>query len=90
MIAGTASGDRNWPFLTFTALPVFAAARSRSVCRQRKAAQRKYIDKVHDLFKDLQVVIVPLFPDEIKGVAALKTLMQVLFDKHKEPNREVT
>ena len=58
-------------------------------CRQRKVAQRKYIDKVHDLFKELQVVIVPLFPDEIKGVTALKRLMQVLFEKHKELNREV-
>ena len=49
-------------------------------CRQRKAAQRKYIDKARELFKDLQVVIVPQFPDEIKGVTALKKLKQVLFD----------
>jgi hypothetical protein len=30
-------GERNWPFFTFTACPVFAAATSRSVCRQRNA-----------------------------------------------------
>jgi arsenite-transporting ATPase len=49
-------------------------------CRQRKAAQRKYIDKVHNLFKELQVVMVPVFPDEIKGITALNKLKQVLFD----------
>ncbi len=56
-------------------------------CRQRKRAQLKYIDKVHDRFNKLQVVIVPLFPDEIKGVAALKRLKGVLFDKNRELNR---
>src|SRR4029453_6122658 len=30
-------GATNWPFLTFTGLPVFATARMRSVWRQRKA-----------------------------------------------------
>ena len=57
-------------------------------CRQRKAAQLKYIDKVHDRFKNLQVIIVPLFPDEIKGVTALKRLKEVLFDKNRELNRD--
>jgi len=50
-------------------------------CRQRKAAQSKYIDKVADLFKNLQVVIVPVFPDEIKGVAALEKLKNILFGR---------
>ena len=58
-------------------------------CRQRKKAQLKYIDKVHDRFNKLQVVIVPLFPDEIKGVLALKRLKGVLFDKNRELNREM-
>ena len=58
-------------------------------CRQRKVAQRKYIDKVHNLFKELQVVIVPVFPDEIKGITALKKLKQVLFDENSELNRDV-
>ena len=30
-------GAMNWPFLTFTILPVRAASRTRSVCRQRNA-----------------------------------------------------
>ena len=48
-------------------------------CRQRKASQSKYIQKVSDLFKKMQVVIVPVFPDEIKGISALDKLKQVLF-----------
>ncbi|MEI8032330.1 MAG: ArsA family ATPase [Chlorobiaceae bacterium] len=48
-------------------------------CRQRKMAQSKYILKVKELFKKLQVVMVPVFPDEIKGMAALQKLKQVLF-----------
>jgi arsenite-transporting ATPase len=48
-------------------------------CRQRKAAQLKYIHKVSDIFNKLRIVIVPLFPDEIKGVQALEKLKSVLF-----------
>ena len=48
-------------------------------CRQRKAAQSKYLDKVSELFKQMRVVIVPVFPEEIKGVAALEMLKDVLF-----------
>jgi arsenite-transporting ATPase len=50
-------------------------------CRKRKASQLKYIGKVHDLFKTLKVVIVPLFPDEVKGLKALNMLKQVLFSR---------
>ena len=57
-------------------------------CRQRKAAQLKYVDKVHHLFKELQVVMVPVFPDEIKGVKALKNLQQVLFGVSKAQNTD--
>ncbi len=48
-------------------------------CRQRKACQLKYIQKVTDLFQKLHVVIVPVFPDEIKGISALEKLKEVLF-----------
>ncbi|MEI7706748.1 MAG: ArsA family ATPase [Chlorobium sp.] len=50
-------------------------------CRQRKAAQSKYILKAADVFKQLQVVTVPVFPEEIKGVLALMKLKEVLFDR---------
>ena len=48
-------------------------------CRQRKAAQSKYLDKAALLFKDMQLVIVPVFPEEIKGIPALMKLKNVLF-----------
>ncbi|MEI8186638.1 MAG: ArsA family ATPase [Chlorobiaceae bacterium] len=50
-------------------------------CRQRKAAQAKYREKVSVLFKQMQVVIVPVFPEEIKGVPALLRLKEVLFGR---------
>jgi arsenite-transporting ATPase len=50
-------------------------------CRQRKAAQSKYLLKVADIFKKMQVVIVPVFPEEIKGVSALVKLKVILFGR---------
>ena len=50
-------------------------------CRQRKAAQSKYIEKAADLFKEMQLVIVPVFPEEIKGLPALLKLKEVLFGR---------
>ena len=50
-------------------------------CRQRKAAQSKYIEKAAVLFKKMQVVIVPVFPEEIKDIPALVKLKEVLFGR---------
>ncbi len=48
-------------------------------CRQKKAAQLKYLHKIDDLFTHLKVVKVPEFPEEIKGIDALYRLGGVLF-----------
>ncbi|MBV5288277.1 MAG: ArsA family ATPase [Pelodictyon phaeoclathratiforme] len=58
-------------------------------CRQRKKAQLKYLLKANELFNKLRIVTVPVFPDEIKGLAALNKLKQVLFDV-KEQKRDLT
>lgn len=47
-------------------------------CRQKKASQEKYINKVHEVFKDYNIINVPEFPDEIKGYDALIKLRNVL------------
>ncbi len=50
-------------------------------CRQRKAAQLKYINKASDIFKNIKIDIVPVFPEEIKGVAALLKLKDIIFGR---------
>ncbi len=48
-------------------------------CHQRRVAQMKYIAQAGQLFKGMQIVTVPVFPEEIKGLEALKKLRDVLF-----------
>ena len=49
-------GARNWPFLTLTALPVLAAAISRSVCRHKKGGDLQHVDRGCDARALLGVV----------------------------------
>ncbi|MCX6233327.1 MAG: ArsA family ATPase [Bacteroidetes bacterium] len=48
-------------------------------CKRRKAGQLKYIQQIGDTFKDLNMVTVPVFPEEIKGLEALNLLRMCLF-----------
>jgi arsenite-transporting ATPase len=48
-------------------------------CKRRKAGQLKYIQQIGDTFKDLNMVTVPVFPEEIKGLEALNQLRRCLF-----------
>ena len=48
-------------------------------CIDKKNAQKKYIKKVSVLFKKLEIVNVPEFAGEIKGLSGLNKLKYVLF-----------
>lgn len=48
-------------------------------CKQKKTFQEKYILKTKEVFSGYNIVIVPQYPDEIKGIIALKKLKTVLF-----------
>lgn len=44
--------------------------------------QRKYLDVIHDKYRDLTLVEVPLFPYEIKGLGRLAEVAGQLFPEH--------
>lgn len=48
-------------------------------CKRKKACQLKYLDEINETFSNLNIVKVPLFPEEIKGLAALDQLRMRLF-----------
>lgn len=48
-------------------------------CRQKKIAQEKYINKINEMFNEFNIVTVPEYPDEIKGINALTKLKNDLF-----------
>jgi arsenite-transporting ATPase len=50
-------------------------------CRERKAAQQKYMEQISTTYPNLNRVIVPLFSDEIKGIEKLNQMRLKLFDK---------
>ncbi|MFZ4591385.1 MAG: ArsA family ATPase [Ignavibacteria bacterium] len=49
-------------------------------CKKRKVSQSKHLQKVHDTFKSLNIVTVPVMPEEIIGIPALQNLESFLFD----------
>jgi arsenite-transporting ATPase len=48
-------------------------------CKRRKAAQFKYRQQISEVFSTLNRVEVPVFAEEVKGVAALEKLKRCLF-----------
>lgn len=49
-----------------------------SLCKSRQAMQKKYIDQAEDLYEDFHLVKLPLQPNEIRGVEALKEFSKFL------------
>jgi arsenite/tail-anchored protein-transporting ATPase len=47
-------------------------------CKRRKAGQQKYLEEIKNSFSDLSMVTVPVFPEEIKGLASLSVLKEYL------------
>jgi arsenite/tail-anchored protein-transporting ATPase len=52
-----------------------------SFCKRKKASQKKYLEEIHKLFGHLNLVKVPVFPEDIKGLDALHQLKSHLFDE---------
>lgn len=48
-------------------------------CRRRKASQERYINQIREKFNDLKITIIPLQPQEVKGIDALNNLKELLF-----------
>lgn len=50
-------------------------------CKRKKAHQQKYLQVIHHTFNTLNMVVAPLFPEEIKGLEALDELRKHLFEE---------
>jgi anion-transporting ArsA/GET3 family ATPase len=50
-------------------------------CKRRKAGQMPYLKEIGETFSKLNMVEVPMFAEEIKGMEALKKLKSVLFNR---------
>ncbi|MCK9220334.1 MAG: ArsA family ATPase [Bacteroidales bacterium] len=49
-------------------------------CKRRKAGQFTYIQEISEKFNNLNIVLIPLFAEEIKGSATLNQLKMHLFE----------
>ncbi|MCX6157394.1 MAG: ArsA family ATPase [Ignavibacteriota bacterium] len=52
-------------------------------CRKRKVSQSKHLQEIYDTFKSLNIVQVPLHPEEIIGIPGLQNFKTFLLDNHK-------
>jgi len=57
--------------------------RSCEFCRQRSKSQEEYIKQIRRKFSNLRATIVPLQPNEVKGIDALSNFKEFLFNDHK-------
>ena len=57
--------------------------RSCEFCRQRSKSQEEYIKQIRKKFSNLRATIVPLQPNEVKGIDALSNFKEFLFNDHK-------
>jgi arsenite/tail-anchored protein-transporting ATPase len=48
-------------------------------CQARREGQDKYIREIRDKFNDLKTIIIPLQPQEVKGIGSLENFKEVLF-----------
>jgi arsenite-transporting ATPase len=53
-----------------------------SLCGARVRMQQKYTDQIGELYEDFNVVKIPLFEEEIRGVAALQIVGNLLIEAH--------
>ena len=48
--------------------------------RTRARQQRPYLKQIHEKYSNLKIIEVPMFPQEVKGVARLKEVGKILFN----------
>jgi arsenite-transporting ATPase len=48
-------------------------------CQARREGQEKYIREIRDKFSNLKTIIIPLQPQEVKGIGSLENFKEVLF-----------
>jgi len=60
-------------------LPAGQAGRYCEFCRQRSKAQEEYIKQIRRKFSHLKTTIIPLQPQEVKGIEALNHFKQFLY-----------
>jgi arsenite-transporting ATPase len=48
-------------------------------CQARREEQDKYIGQIREKFSDLKTMIIPLQPQEVKGIESLENFKEVLF-----------
>ncbi|MEI6276438.1 MAG: ArsA family ATPase [Prolixibacteraceae bacterium] len=51
-------------------------------CKRRQAGQQPYLEQVNQLFIDFNIIEVPVFSEEIKGLDSLNLLKVSLFGEH--------
>ncbi|MHA1403209.1 MAG: ArsA family ATPase [Candidatus Helarchaeota archaeon] len=49
-------------------------------CKSRRAMQQRHLEEIRDIYDDFNLIEVPLFNDEIRGVDSLRELAKKLFD----------
>lgn len=52
-----------------------------SFCRERKLGQQKHLERLKSSYPDFNVVVVPLFSQEINGLKNLEKLKEILFNR---------
>jgi arsenite-transporting ATPase len=48
-------------------------------CHARREGQDQYIREMRDKFSDLKMMMIPLQPQEVKGIGSLENFKEVLF-----------
>jgi len=56
-------------------------SRNCGFCRERRKEQEKYINRIRKRFSNLKMTITPLQPREVKGIDALNSFKELLFQK---------
>ncbi|MHA1214598.1 MAG: ArsA family ATPase [Candidatus Hodarchaeales archaeon] len=51
-----------------------------SYCKARYIAQKKNIERIHELYSEYEIKEIPLFEYEVRGVDSLRKLSQLLYD----------
>ena len=47
--------------------------------RTKAREQRQYLKHIHDNYADLQIIEIPMFPQEVKGPERLRMVEKILF-----------